>query len=365
MRTAWLASAIVFALSMPLFARLAQSGDHEPHAEIALGILHGEPWPPHPLFHLALIGLTAGTAAMVPGMTALLLAAATAGRAWITSQMLQTTRWWECLTLTLLLAVAMPLPNWWKKDNLLGQPSPNVWYSPTFLVAAPFTLAAFWLGLKILRDFNASIAAIFGLVLAGGLLAKPNYALAFLPCYAPTLLLALWRGWHAGQITIVKVFSILFDSFFPAACVVAWQALWFKGNATLFIGYPLAVWHLHSPNVPASIVLGSAFPLTVLICYPRSINTDRAMILAWTTFGVAIATFAIVAGVSGARSVDANYSNWGWGMHQAATVLFVQSSTFVLSHRYDWRTPICWMVLLAQATIGFSGLLSCLSRGQF
>jgi hypothetical protein len=259
----------------------------------------------------------------------------------------------------------MPLPNWWKKDILLGQPSPNVWFSPTFLVAAPFALAAFWLGLRLLRDFDASTAIVFGLVLAIGLLAKPNYALAFLPCYVPTLLSALRRGWHAGQIPIVKVTSILLESFFPAACIMAWQVWWFKENATIILGYPLAVWHVLSPNVPASIVLGSAFPLTVLICYPRSINSDRAMILAWTTFGVAIATFAVVAGVSGARSVDANYANWGWGMHMAATVLFVQSATFVLSHRHDWRTLICWMVLFAQATSGFSELLSCLSRGQF
>jgi hypothetical protein len=146
---------------------------------------------------------------------------------------------------------------------------------------------------------------------------------------------------------------------------MAWQACWLNANASLYTGYPLAVWHLHSPNVTASIVLGSAFPLTVFICYPRSVNADQAMILAWTTFGVAIATFAIVAGESGARASDANWSNWGWGMYLAATVLFVQSTTFMLSQRTDWRTFLCWMVLFAQATSGFSELLMCLSRDHF
>src|SRR5262249_15951146 len=156
---------------------------------------------------------------------------------------------------------------------------------PTFIVAAPFALGAFWLGLRLLRDFDAWIATVFGLALAVGLLAKPNYALAFLPCYGPALLLALVRGWRAGQTTVAKAIRILSYGLFPAACVMAWQFFWFKGNATILLGYPLAVWHLHSPNVPASIVLGTAFPLAVLICYPRSINTDRPMILAWTTYG--------------------------------------------------------------------------------
>jgi hypothetical protein len=356
-----LPAVMVFLLAMPLFNRLIETGDHDPHIRMALRIAEGRSVPPHPLFHgllLVLVGLH-GTAA-APGAAALLLALAVGGRTWLTAKALEPEASPTTVTaLSLLLGLAMPLPNWWGASLAIGQPSASVWHSPTFLLAAPLSLWLFLEGVRLLDELTTRQAAVVGVAMALSLLAKPNYVLAFAPCFGPAVLIAIGRAWRQGGTRILPAIGIPLVAFGPALVVMGWQALWLRGTHPVFLGYNFAAWHLHSPNIPASILLGVAFPLTVAACYFHRANADRTLTLAWTTLGLAVATFAMM------MESGAGDANWGWGKHLATAVLFVVSTTFLLRQPIDWRRWVCLAVLVAHATSGAIYLSNCLATGRF
>src|SRR5207245_4270936 len=94
---------------------------------------------PHPLFHACLLVLSGGNPQAAPLAAAFLLAFATGLRTWLTASYLSCARRLDPVALTLLclaLALAMPLPNWWKFPGIyLGQIWPNVWHNPTAIFA--------------------------------------------------------------------------------------------------------------------------------------------------------------------------------------------------------------------------------------
>jgi hypothetical protein len=362
MRCHVVSATVAFALVLPLFNRLIESGDHPGHIQFALDLALGKSMPPHPLFHALLFALTGDHASAAPGMAALLLALAIAARAWLTTDVLmaEANRLapLTVLVLCICLGLALPLPNWWGGDLVIGQPSSNVWHSPTFLLAVPFALWLFGLATQLIDQPGARLAALTGIAMALSLLAKPNYVLAFAPCFGPAALVSVWRAWREGRLQVVEALAVLALTFGPAVAVMARQALWLQTTHPVFL-CPFVVWQQHSRHILASIVLGTAFPLAAVICYPLRANADRTLMLAWSTLAVAIATFALLAETSGGDA------NWGWGCHLATAVLFVISTTFVLRQPADWRRVACLSVLACHAASGAVFLGHCIERGRF
>jgi hypothetical protein len=344
---------VVFFVSSPLFTRevdIAQPwGDYSGHMEIARNFLHGRVDRPHLLLHVTLLALTGGTlAAAAPGTLAMLLALAVAVRAWLTADYLNDSRKLPAATLTILclaLAFAAPLPNWWHRDLIVGQPSPNAWHSPTYVFASGFCIWLFIEGMRLLDRPSLRGAAVVGLAMVLSLMAKPNYVLAFGPCFGVALCPPLWRAWRGDQLNVRCVLGILALAFVPTLVAIGGQAVWLRNEHPVFLA-PLVVWGVHSPNIPASILVGTLFPLVVLILFPRGTNSDRALVLAWCTLAVGVAMFALMA--------ETNFSdaNWGWGMHQADLVLFVVSTAFVIRQSAGWRQAVCLAVLGLHAVSG-------------
>jgi hypothetical protein len=354
MRSKLLVPAVaLFFVSAPLYTReveIAQSwGDYSFHMEVARNILHGRADRPHLLLHVTLLALTGGTiGTAAPGALAMLLALSVAVRTWMTAGYLNDSRKLSAAALTILclsIAFAAPLPNWWHGDLIVGQPSANAWHSPTYVFASAFCLWLFLDGLRLLARPSPGGAAVVGLAMVLSLLAKPNYVLAFAPIFGLALCAALWRAWRGDQVNVRRVASILALAFLPTLVAIGGQAAWLRSEHPVFLA-PWVVWGIHSPNIPASILLGTAFPLVVLVLFPRAANSDRPLVLAWCTFAVGVATFALMA------ESNLGEANWGWGMHLADLVLFVASTAFVIRQPARLRQAVCLAVLGLHAVSG-------------
>jgi hypothetical protein len=139
-------------------------------------------------------------------------------------------------------------------------------------------------------------------------------------------------------------------TFGPAVVVASAQAVLLHERSIVFIAF-LQVWRLHSRSIPGSLLLGTAYPLAVAICFLPQVNVNRTMTLAWLTFAVGCATFALMG------EADRLPANWGWGMHLSVSVLYVMSTAFLFRQPADWRRWLCVAVLVLHAASGVAYLL--------
>jgi hypothetical protein len=345
MRTKLLPAAVVFVLTLPVFSRLVRSWDYPLHIGFALDMARGRSVQPHPLYHACLLALIGGDRpGAAPGVTAVLMAAALAARAWLTAGILARSRPLPAsalLVLCLALGVAMPLPNWWHGDPFVGFPSPNAWHSPTAAFAMPFALGLYACATGLMARPHPRLAALTGVAMLFSLLAKPNYVMAFAPCLGPVLLKVLWEAVRKGALRPSAAAGILLLAFGPATVTLAAQASVLRQAHPVFLE-PWSVWINYLRDwrkIPVAVLLGTAYPLAVAVCYPRQVNASPPLVLAWGTLGVAIATFASFA------EHPRQEGNFGWGMTFADQVLFVACTAFLLRQRPSWRTTFCLAVL--------------------
>jgi hypothetical protein len=315
-----------------------------------------------------------------------ILALAAGGRTYLSARYLSRARpvpWGSLALLCLALALAMPLPNWWgfvgerfrsevayfgprMPARLWSLPSvyhgvvsPNVWHNPTGIFAAPFALLLFLAGLRALGQPSPRSAALAGGAMVLSALAKPNYVLAFGPCLGVALLAVLARAVRAGRLEGGNAAALLLLAFAPVALVL-WQQF---GAVTGETGKPnrlgiapLAVWSKESPDIPASVLLGVAFPLAASLLYWRQAARERPLLLAWATLGVAVAQFALLSESDPERS---GHGNFGWGLVFADAVLFVTAGEFLL-RQAGRRRAAAFGVLGLHALSGALCLARCL-----
>jgi hypothetical protein len=346
-------SVLLFALAFPAFRAVVHTGDYPAHISFAISMTRDRPVPPHPLFHASLRALIGRNEYLAWFMTAFLMAMAVAVRAGLTAGVLTERAERPALVgttvLCLLLAVAMPLPFWWRDfwhgdipvGQPSGQPAANVWHNPTFVFAMPFVLWSFVASVRLLDVPALRGAVVTGAALVLCLLAKPNYVMAFLPVFGPVLLFSLRRSVRGGRLRAPVAAAVLLLAFAPVLAVLAVQAAWLHGNVPVVVA-PLLQWQKLTPNIPGSLLVGLAFPIAVAACFPRRLLGDRNLTLAWATFGVAGVTFALML----ERDV-----NFVWGVHFATAVLFVVSAAFVL-RQTGWRRALCLALLALHAASG-------------
>ncbi len=348
MRSNLVAAIIVGFLSLPIIARFILTADYQDHEAIAMRVARAESIPPHPLMHLALIALAGGdNPVQAPGALAILLSICLGVRAWLTARMLGAVPLVFLVLLCLALLVAMPLPNWWGGDLYRGQPSPNVWHNPTSVFAQPFALALFIVGIQTLEHLSLRGAAETGALMVLSLLAKPNYLLAFGPCFAVVLISRLISDVKEDKTTRMDGAIIVALTLAPVSLILLVQHFLLTSDHAITYE-PMAVWNNYSKYPLASILLGTAFPLSIVISYPVQAVRSLRLVMAWSTLALAIGTFASFA-ETGHRRL---HGNFGWGMTLADGVLFIVSLDFLLQQRGRVRQFLCLVVLALHAISG-------------
>jgi hypothetical protein len=210
----------------------------------------------------------------------------------------------------------------------------------------PFALGLFLVGMRVLDGNGSGPYAAVSTVMFLSLLAKPNYVLAFVPCFAVMLAAVLWQAVRDGRLSAAAALWKGSLVFAPSAALLAWQYLNLYGGSDPAGGrllyVPLEVWkRFTKDHVRAAIGVGIAFPAIVTLLYPGAANRDRGLVLAWSVTVLGIIHFALFA-ESGDRIIHANLS---WGMMLAAHVLFVVSCAFLLRQQGVVRKCLALSVL--------------------
>ena len=328
--------------------------DIKAHLTLLQSSLHG-PWTlQYPLFHLASLAVALGHTdleALKRGALIVLVAAVLL-RVWVTFRVLGAAAQWRRPTgvalATLGLAVAMPLPNWWRFPQIyIGQIAINVWHSPTMIVAMPAAIGLFVLGLRSLKTRaprDVAYAAGLAVVCA---LAKPSFLLAFLPVYVAALTWTQLRARRPGHALLVVAAACA-----PVVAVLAWQYTFTYGQGAVRAGglrwAPLRAWHIYSPHPLVSLLLSVAFPLACIVLFGRRILADRMVRLGAAVAALGILEFALLADLSALRNDDV-----AWTAYMATYMLFLACTAWLLGRRgRDTKSDVAWGVFALHAAAG-------------
>jgi hypothetical protein len=401
------AAALVLVALVPVYWRLIADArpdsphtDHVHHVQVVINLITGQAvWPGRPLYHacvLLLSGWSVGPHIVFAAVAVMTLAAV--GRTYLTARMLAAGRppLAALVALCFALLLAMPLPNWWADlparlpaeyrffgkqmpaawwhvpAIYYGQVSPNAWHSPTASIAMPFNLLLFVAALGSLVRPTIKTAALVGAAMVLSVLGKPNYVMAFAPVFGVVWAVALVREVRAGRVEGGNAGAMLLAAFVPVCLVLAWQSSAVAaeaGDPTKLTIKPFAVWEQESKNIPASVLLGIAFPLVTTALFWREAARDRALLLSWATLAVAVAQFALIAGAdeAGPGGWGMEYAGqigcgiFGWGMTFADQILFVAACAFLLARPGGWRRTLALTVLALHAASGAFLLARCLA----
>jgi hypothetical protein len=317
---------------------------------------------PHPLYHYTLALVLAFSPDQgweaAKRCAALVLAGAVALRGWLSyRELVPALRPAAAAAACLALALAMALPKWWDFPAVyLGQVNANVWHNPTAVFAAPLALLVFLEAMRYWDEPTRVRALSVGIWSALCALAKPNYLLAFLPCFAPVLVAVAVREVRRGRLPVGGALACLLAAFGPPVAALAWQYLsTFGEGGSRILFAPLEVWSMWTPPayVPAAVLGGVAFPLVAAACFPRRALADRRFLFAGAVLAVAVAQFALLATTPKTDSGD-----FGWALVPSAYILFVEACRLAGQRPAGLRGALAFGVLGLHAA---SGAL-CLAR---
>jgi hypothetical protein len=204
----------------------------------------------------------------------------------------------------------------------------------------PFAILLFFSALSWLRTLSLPSwlwVVVFSLL---SVLTKPNYVLAFMPTLGIAVLirLGLNRGRELGRtllfsaglgILVIFVLGLQYAETYMSSTGTTSAP---QESAHTIIA-PFAVWRLYSPNIPASLLLSIAFPLSVVILYFRECKSNPTVLMAWGVFAIAVLQYVFLA-ESGETLAD---GNWGWGSNIAVYILFLVSAMVFLPQPRSWR----------------------------
>jgi hypothetical protein len=319
---------------------------------------------PHRLFHYALALMLALSPAQgwvaAKWCAALVLAGAVALRGWLSyRELVPALRPAAAAAACLALALAMALPKWWDFPAVyLGQVNANVWHNPTAVFAAPLALLVFLEAMRYWDSPSRQRALSLGVWSALCALAKPNYLLAFFPCFVPVFLAVTLREVRRGRLPVGGALACLLGAFAPPAVALGWS-FWFMygtgdpaapvDQAGLVVA-PLEVWSTWTPAayMPAAVFGGLAFPVVTTALFPRRALADRRFLFCWPVMALSVAQFALLA-ESGPRF---EAGNWGWAMVPSAYILFLESCRLAGARPAGARAWLAFFVLGLHAASG-------------
>lgn len=220
-----------------------------------------------------------------------------------------------------------PLNNWLSPQYFSvmfsGSGTPNILHNPTYYLVKVFVLPLFYFALKLLKnpsELNKRKIMFFTLFLSLSILAKPNFALSFIPVFA----FLYTCGSIKEQNSIYQILKNLFLMFLLPVVIlflqffVSYMAGPRDSNVSICF---FCVWS-HWSKIPLlSIFLGIGFPLYIYLLHLKRNLNDINYKFAWLNFlfalGVAIffyeTDYRLLAG------------NFFWGYNLSLFLLFYVS----------------------------------------
>lgn len=339
--------------------------DYPQHIAFAEQMRAGtRPTLPHPVFHLALIGIEA----VLPGVNTLQEAALLLmlGVSVWTARVIYAgyvrpafgeafngTAGTLALLVTLVLLVIGPinLLTWHRQNLYLGYFMPNLYHNPTLSLLKPLALLHFPYAVGVFSThayFASRRAVLISIVLLiVGTLTKPNYAMALFPVMCAA---AAYRFYRKAPVQWRLLF---WGILIPAGGILAGQYLLL--NQAELGGGGMAVrpfayfqhWQV-ADHLFLRCLFSVLFPLAVYGLYFKQARDNVWFNLAWLLLAVgALYAYLLV------ESVQVWDGNFVWSAHVAVTLLFCVAGGFFLRQIYhpaaglsrDWRALMCMVIL--------------------
>lgn len=273
-----------------------------------------------------------------------------------------------CLTFSMLfISMLYPLTYLGKTGEPLeylrykGVFSPNPYHNATYLATRPFAIVAFFLLADLFTVYekeekqNLGKYIAFSVFLLLTTMTKPSFTLV---AVSTAGLIMLWRwirsGWKGW-----KPFFKLGIWFIPTFIALLYQfsGVFMGGGDDILekgigIGF-LKAWSTATDNVGRAILLGLAFPLTVLIFQYRKLRTDHAFRLSWQIMIMSIVQLLFLY-EKGFRMQHLNFA-WGY-MHGLffvfLTGLILLTEDTIHKREKKWKLLLQWGVFALHLICG-------------
>lgn len=255
----------------------------------------------------------------------------------------------------------------------IGTFSPNPFHNATYLAARPFAVVTFFLAVGILQDYEQKDTwlrkdtALFSVMLLLTTLTKPSFTLVLAGTCGVIMLWRLIRSRGKGM----KAFWQFGIAFLPTFAVLLYQYFGMftgevygqeNGIAWSF----LTAWKEKTDNVPVSILLAAAFPLSVLLFQRRKALKLPFFRFAWQFFATALFTMLFLI----EKGYRAGHMNFAWGYMYALFFLFVTGAAVLVRETLRrsqpvWQLLIQWLLFGAHLACGADYLMNLLKGGYY
>lgn len=220
--------------------------------------------------------------------------------------------------------------------------TPNPYWNATYLAVRPFTIICFFATAELLETYEREIPAKKAIILAVfsflAAFTKPSFAFVLLPVVGMTLLYRLLRSKFANW----KNTLLLGCCYLPTGFLLIAQFFSvFTGENVLGeetgIGIEIGrAWHIHSNNIPLSILLALLFPFCVLVLNFRDLRKNKEFQLAWQVLLVGFLTFLFLY----EKGFRLEHLNFSWGYMHGLFCVYMISALQMVKNIVGWKPRI-------------------------
>lgn len=239
----------------------------------------------------------------------------------------------------------------------LGYIGFNPYHNPTYILARPFILVAFFGILdNLFSKWDWKNSAIIALMIVCATLAKPNFTVTILPAIALLFLIFHLKDlqkinwWFVIVPLGISAFLVLLSEF-----IVNYTGD--RGEQVLFA--PFKSMLVHVPNIASilfRLVMSLVFPLLVSIFYWKDLKGRLSFRLSWINLFV-----AIIVGYCLAESINYPSNNFWWGAMFGLILLFYETVSswgriaiqeIKAKRKFTWKNWVISAALLLHVLCG-------------
>lgn len=241
----------------------------------------------------------------------------------------------------------------------MGILTPNPYWNATYLAVRPFTILAFFQAVKVLQEyeerFSWKSAAWLGGFVFLATFTKPSFTMVFLPTVGVVLLYRLLKSRFAN----LKNTFFLCCFFIPTGILLLYQYFGvFTGTNShgeeSGIGFEAGkAWLVYSDNIPLSLVMALAFPITVLCLNLLTLKKNGELRLAWQIWVAGFLGFLFLY----EKGFRFSHMNFSWGYMHGLFFVFAVSVLQLLLNLCDGEKKLSRLKAVPELVMFFYHLV--------
>lgn len=246
--------------------------------------------------------------------------------------------------MALFLCLAQNLIYKFSATMALGYIPVNTWHNSTTITLMPVALLLFFKSYDFVlsrqESFFGKEALLLLMLTVLSVLIKPSYFFVFV--------MAFPLFWFLNNRFSKPLLGVVIICAAGLAAMLIVRHYVYTGSGSQVVIKPFEAWRTWSANIPLSFVSSVAFPLTVLLLYPRKVMTDKMLQYAWLSFLTGLFIY-IMLNESGVRAIHGNFS---WQTIICNFILFLSSVIFLMNQKTDLKSRVAFAVFALHVATG-------------